>query len=154
VISDTHLRGYDERLKIIVERYFHDVELILHTGDLVDISVLDVFRGRKIMAVYGNMDPFSVQKSLPESLIFEVGGFRLGMMHGWGNADNLEEKIYQLLKPVDCVIYGHTHCPVNKIKNGILFFNPGSAFDKRYARENTLGILDIGDEIRGTIVEI
>ncbi len=154
VISDTHLLGYDERLKEIFNRYFHDVDLILHVGDLVELSVLDVFGDREIKAVCGNMDSFFVRQTLPERLIFEIKGFRLGMMHGWGNAENLENKIYQLLKQVDCVIYGHTHYPVNKVKEGVLFFNPGSATDKRFARSNTVGILDIDDKIRGKIIEI
>lgn len=154
VISDTHLPGYDVKLKRIVERYFHDVDLIIHVGDLVDLSVLSVFGDREVKAVCGNMDPLSVRKHLPDRLILDIQGFRIGVMHGWGTSENLEEKIYQLLGPVDCIIYGHTHSPVNRVKRGVLFFNPGSALDKRFARENTVGILEIDEQIRGEIVEI
>jgi len=154
VISDTHLSGYNENLKRIVDRYFSDVDMILHAGDLVDIAVLDVFGDRNVKAVCGNMDTPSVRKQLPDRLILEISGFRIGMMHGWGNAENLAEKIYRMLGPVDCLIYGHTHYPDNRMKQGALFFNPGSALDKRYARENTVGILEIGDRIRGEIVKI
>ena len=59
VISDTHLPGYDKKLKTIVERYFRDVDLILHAGDLVDLGVLEVFGNRPVKAVCGNMDPLS-----------------------------------------------------------------------------------------------
>ena len=154
VISDTHLSGYSEKLKKIVDRYFSDVDLIIHAGDLVDLAVLKVFGDRKVMAVCGNMDPLSVRQQLPDRLLLEIRGFRLGVMHGWGNAENLEDKIHQLLGPVDCIIYRHSHYPVNRMKEGVLFFNPGSALDKRYARENTVGILEIGDRIRGEIVKI
>jgi uncharacterized protein len=154
VISDTHLPGYDKKLKKIVERYFRDVDLILHAGDLVDLGVLEVFGDRPVKAVCGNMDPVSVRQVLPDHLILEIQGFRLGLMHGWGNSDNLEEKIYTILGPLDCLIYGHTHYPVNEVKQGVLFFNPGSALDKRYAPENTVGILEIGDSITGRILKI
>jgi len=100
------------------------------------------------------MDQFSVRQSLPDHLILEIQGFRLGLMHGWGDSDNLEEKIYSLLGPLDCLIYGHTHYPVNQVKQRVLFFNPGSALDKRYAPENTVGILEIGDSITGKILKI
>jgi len=154
VISDTHLPGYHEKLKKIADRYFSDVDLILHAGDLVDMTVLDVFGDRPVKAVCGNMDPFSVRQRLPDRLVLEILGFRLGMMHGWGHNENLEEKIYQLLGPVDCVIYGHTHYPANRMRQGVLFFNPGSALDKRYAPENTVGILEIGESITGEIIKI
>jgi len=154
VISDTHLPGCDEKLKRIVDRYFHDVDMIIHAGDLVDIRVLDAFGDRQIRAVCGNMDNLSVRQRLPDRLILDIQGFHLGVMHGWETAENLEEKMYHLLGPVDCLIYGHTHCPVNRVKEGVLFFNPGSALDKRFTRENTLGILKLGDRITGEIIKI
>lgn len=154
VISDTHLTGAGRRLKGIVDRYFQDVDRIIHAGDLVDLSVLDVFGAREVLAVYGNSDPLSVRQRLPDRLLLEFGRFRIGVMHGWGYPEHLEEKIYARLAPVDCVIYGHTHHPANRRKQGVLFFNPGSALDNRYAPENTVGILEIGDSIRGRIVKI
>lgn len=154
VISDTHLAGCDKRLNYLLDNHFRDVDLILHAGDLVDISVLDSFEGKEVRAVYGNMDPDSVRSILPDRLIFELGGHRIGMMHGWGMPFNLEQKLLKELGPVDCLIYGHSHKPANRRKNGVLFFNPGSAIDKRFATHNTVGILEIGEGIRGVIIEI
>ncbi len=154
VISDTHLACASRRLRGIVDRYFHDVDRIIHVGDLVDLSVLDVFGTREVLAVCGNSDPLSVRQQLPERLLLEIGRFRLGVMHGWGYPEHLAERIYALLAPVDCVIYGHTHHPVNRRKEGVLFFNPGSALDNRYSPENTVGILEIADRIKGNIIKI
>ncbi len=154
VISDTHLTGAGRKLRGIVDRYFHEVDRIIHVGDLVDLSVLDVFGTREVLAVFGNSDPLSVRQQLPDRLLLEIGGFRLGVMHGWGYPEHLAEKICALLSPVDCVIYGHTHHPVNRWKQGVLFFNPGSALDNRYAPENTVGILEIGNRIKGNIIRI
>ena len=154
VISDTHLTGYDKRLKYILDNHFRDVDLILHAGDLVDIRVLDSFEGKEVRAVYGNMDPKSVRAILPDRLVFELGGHRIGMMHGWGMPFNLEKKLLKELGPVDCLVYGHSHKPANRIKNGILFFNPGSAIDRRFTTHNTVGILEIDNGIKGEILEI
>ena len=153
VISDTHLTGYDERLKRIMESHFRDVDLILHAGDLVDIHVLDSFEGKDVKAVYGNMDPVSMRTILPEKLILELGGYRIGLMHGWGMPFNLEQKLLKELGHVDCLVYGHSHKPANRLRDGILFFNPGSAIDKRFTTSNTVGILEISDRINGEIIE-
>jgi predicted phosphodiesterase len=76
------------------------------------------------------------------------------MMHGWGMPYNLEQKLLKEIGPVDCLVYGHSHKPANRMKNGILFFNPGSAIDRRFTKHNTVGILEINDRIRGEIIEI
>ena len=137
-----------------MDNHFRDVDLILHAGDLVDIRVLDSFEGKEVRAVYGNMDPKSVRAILPDRLVFELGGHRIGMMHGWGMPFNLEQKLLKELGPVDCLVYGHSHKPANRIKNGILFFNPGSAIDRRFTTHNTVGILEIDNGIKGEILEI
>ena len=137
-----------------MDNHFRDVDLILHAGDLVDIRVLDSFEGKEVRAVYGNMDPKSVRATMPDRLVFELEGHRIGMMHGWGMPFNLEQKLLKELGPVDCLVYGHSHKPANRIKNGILFFNPGSAIDRRFTTHNTVGILEIGNGIKGEILEI
>lgn len=154
VISDTHLTGHDERLKRILENHFKDVDLILHAGDLVDMCVLDVFEGREVRAVYGNMDPASVRAILPDRLVLDLEGHSVGMMHGWGGPNNLEQKLIKELGHVECLVYGHSHKPVNTVRDGTLFFNPGSAIDKRFATNTTIGILEIGDRLKGKIIII
>lgn len=154
VISDTHLAGHDARLKRLADGPFREVDFILHAGDLVDISVLDSFEGKEVRAVYGNMDPLSVRTVLPDRLILELAGYRIGLMHGWGMPFNLEQKLLKELGHVDCLVYGHSHKPANRTKNGTLFFNPGSATDKRSAAFNTVGIIEIGSRIEGKIIEL
>ena len=154
VISDTHLSGYDARLARIVAQHFKDVDFILHAGDLVDLRVLDIFAGKEVKAVSGNMDNMPVKDKLPEQLIFEIKGFKIGLIHGWGSPLGIEEKLLAKLGDVNCVVYGHTHKPSNYKENGILFFNPGSSMDKRFADTRTIGILEIDKEIEGRIISI
>ena len=155
VISDTHLRGPDDRLLAIIRKYFSDSDMILHAGDLVDIRVLHAFGDKEVVAVCGNMDPPRVEDEIPHKRVLEIGRFRIGLIHGWGSPQDLEDRIRGEFEQVDCIVYGHSHCPANHIREGILFFNPGTAFDRRQAASNTVGILEVGDSsINGRIITI
>ena len=152
VISDTHLNISDDRLEKIVEDHFHGVELVLHAGDIVDLGVLEVFKDKQVYAVSGNMDPDSVREVFPKKRVVEIEGRRIGLIHGWGSPSGLEEKLLLEFEDVSCIVYGHTHRAMNEVKGGVLLFNPGSPTDRRFARHNSVGILEIGEEIVGTII--
>jgi len=154
VISDTHLTASDDRLEKIVGDHFQDVDVILHAGDIVDLEVLDAFGDRKVYAVSGNMDPDPVRQLFPEKRVLKIEGRRIGLIHGWGSPNGLEEKILQEFEDVACIVYGHTHRAVNEMRDGVLFFNPGSPTDRRFAKHNSVGILEIGEEIVGTIIDL
>lgn len=154
VISDTHLKNCDDRLRRIVDTYFKDVELVIHAGDLVSLEVLDAFAGKEVRAVSGNMDNEDARRALPERIVIEVGGFKVGLTHGWGQPFGLEDKLRKKFDEIDCLVFGHTHRPCNKVKDGVLYFNPGSATDRLFAKLNTVGILEIGDGVKGEIIEV
>jgi uncharacterized protein len=154
VISDTHLTGYDEELKKIVDEHFGDVDFVVHAGDLVDLRLLDIFAGKDVRAVCGNMDYYSVKEKLPAELILEIKGFKLAVTHGWGSPEGLEARILAKLGRADCIIYGHTHKPANHLTGGVLFFNPGSPTDKRFAAHRSIGILEIDKKVSGRIINL
>jgi len=152
VVSDTHLRESSDYLTRIAEKFFSDTEMILHAGDLVSVMVLESFGGREVRAVRGNMD---ADDSLPEKLLIEVEGIRIGLVHGWGMPWGLEEKLIRQFSGIDCLVYGHTHSACSHVRDGVLFFNPGSPTDRKFARRNTVGLLEIRDgKISGRIQEI
>ena len=155
VISDTHLREPDERLLDIVRKHFREADLILHAGDLVDLKVLDAFGDKDVIAVCGNMDTIRAEDEIPPKRVLQIGRFRIGLIHGWGSPLDLEDRIRREFENVDCIVYGHSHCPANHIRDGILFFNPGTPFDRRYGDSRTVGILEVGeDAITGRIIAI
>ncbi len=154
VISDTHLSLPDERLKKLVKTHFARTDLILHAGDLVDLRVLDVFEGRPVRAVCGNMDGPRVRQELPEQLILEVSGFKIALIHGWGAPEGLERKLLEKLPAVDCIVYGHTHYPANRRINDVLLFNPGSATDRRFAKFRSVGLIEVSSDITGCIIDV
>ncbi|MCX8011915.1 MAG: metallophosphatase family protein [Desulfobacterota bacterium] len=154
VISDTHLHQYSLELQGIVDAYFSEVEVIFHAGDIVEREVLFAFSDKKVEVVAGNMDPLAIRKEFPTKKTIKVGGFTIGLIHGWGSPLGIERRLCQEFGSIDCLVYGHTHYPVNQVIDGILFFNPGSATEKRFTKKNTIGILEVDDRIKGEIIEL
>ncbi len=72
VISDTHMKRCDDRLRRIADDYFRDVDMILHAGDLVDLDVLRAFDGTEVRAVRGNMDGEEAKAELPEQVVLDL----------------------------------------------------------------------------------
>lgn len=156
VLSDTHIRHAwrETALWETLERgIFHDADMILHAGDMVDEAVLDFWGTRLVHAVRGNMDAGS---RLPVRRVFEVGGFRFGLMHGWGAPADLEKRLLREFSEdaLDCLVYGHTHVPACHHRNGLLLFNPGSATDPRSGPHPTVGLLEVGQEVCGRILNL
>ena len=154
VISDTHLKLVTGELRHIFKRHLADKDLIIHCGDTVSTGVVNYLDEGRFRGVYGNMDPYEVRDLLPEKEVIELGGFRLGLIHGWGAAEGLEDRIRMQFQEVDAIVYGHSHRAVSHHRDGVLFFNPGSATGYAPTGENSIGILEIGDEIRGSIITL
>jgi uncharacterized protein len=154
VLSDTHLREPDSEFKKIIETHFEDVEKIFHAGDFVDLSVADYLSSRKeLIAVCGNMDSPDIRRAFPNKRTIELGGFKVGLIHGGGSPFGIESRIKKQFDEVDAIVYGHTHIPSNHLVKNVYFFNPGSP-TRSFIHRPTLGILHIGDQIEGEIIKI
>lgn len=156
VISDTHLSIKGQRIPLQVEKALKETDFIVHCGDFESFFVYEELQKLgKLVAVYGNMDIYEFRKILPEKIVFEAGGYKLGVIHGYGPPKGIEERVAaQFQEKVDVILYGHSHQPKNELRNEILFFNPGSPTDKIFAPFNSYGILDLSPEgVRGTIVQ-
>jgi putative phosphoesterase len=140
VLSDTHLLEPGKRFRQIVQHCFADADMILHAGDLTSLSVLDVFAGKTVHAVHGNMCGPQTRATLPSSKIIDVGNFRIALIHGAGNLHNTEEKLFDAFAPIDCIVYGHTHKPVCHRYGPTLMVNPGS-----FTITGTYGIIKVDD---------
>jgi hypothetical protein len=158
VLSDTHIRlatRHAEFLEFLDRKVFDEADMIIHAGDLVDQELLHVFEPRIVHAVCGNMDSPSV--SLPVRKVFEVAGFRFGLIHGWGAPEGLGPRMTAefVADALDCLVYGHSHIPECRRYNGLLLFNPGSATSPRLGHPPSVGLLEVGDtEIRGKILPL
>lgn len=156
VISDTHIPVNCESISEKIKKCFSGVDMIIHAGDLIELDVLQQLEdiSPRVEAVCGNMDSQSAQNELPQKKVIKAGKFKIGITHGWGPPSDLMDRMAYEFKNVDVIIFGHSHQPVNQIKNGVLFFNPGSATDKVFAKETTVGIIEITDKIKGKIIPV
>ncbi|MDY6847925.1 MAG: metallophosphoesterase [Geoalkalibacter sp.] len=155
VVSDTHLRnnrGSWQFLNRLREESFQGAAMILHAGDLVDPAILEAFDPIPVVAVRGNMDPPS--SGLPLKRIVHQAGFRIGLIHGWGSAAGLEERIRREFydEDLDCLVFGHSHQCANHHYGRTLMFNPGSACDPRQAPFPTVGRLYLEQTLHGEVL--
>jgi len=157
VLSDTHFTDLSTGMKFLgrlCDKTFRDAEIILHAGDVVNHDILMAFAGKTVHVVRGNMDP--PVRGVPNRKIIEVEGFRIGLIHGWGAPETLEEMVVKEFsgRDLDVIVFGHSHYPVCHSRSGILLFNPGSPTDRRWAPSHTVGILELGDTVEGRIIQL
>ncbi|HEY49141.1 MAG TPA: metallophosphoesterase family protein [Dehalococcoidia bacterium] len=154
VVSDTHVSRVDQLPANLLEM-LEEVDLVVHLGDYTGIELLDGLRSLgDFRGVFGNMDSSEVRAELPEKEVIELGGKRLGLIHGWGAPSGIHGRIKDRFGSVDAVLYGHTHMAENELVWGTLFFNPGSATGRFPAESKTFGILVIEESIQGEIIAI
>jgi putative phosphoesterase len=155
VISDTHIPAIAPSLPPAVFEIFKDVDLILHAGDIVELSVLAELRAiAPVEAVAGNMDGAEVHLKLPAQKILPIGKYSVGLIHGKYKIDIQKEMIRKEFSDVDLIVYGHSHTPFWGTFDGVYFLNPGSPTDKRHAPYNSVALLHVGDELKAEIIRL
>jgi putative phosphoesterase len=154
VVSDTHGQ-FDPMLR----EAFASVDAILHGGDVGSQIVLDELRSiAPVHAVRGNVD--SLVLGLPPMIKVAFGRARIEMLHilpipqselearGSGGRVRADQRQSAgALKPFDdgtrVVIFGHSHRPCLVNYAGRLFFNPGSAGQRRFSLPRCCGLLEV-----------
>jgi len=156
VLSDTHIPIAAQDLPKAVYAAIDEVDMIFHAGDFIEPKLLDKLKSLKeVKAVCGNMDSREVRMQLSPKEVVAIGKFKIGLIHGYGAPSELMNTVRREFDMIDCLVFGHSHAPVNIKKDGILFFNPGSPTDKIFASKNSYGILEVTDKkIEGKIVEL
>jgi putative phosphoesterase len=155
VLSDTHVPTIVPALPPVIYDIFKGVDLILHAGDIVDLSVLDDLGAiAPVEAVAGNVDGFEVHARLPQKKVLALGKFTAGLIHGKYKLDVQQAMIRKEFNAVDLIVYGHSHHAFWGVVDGVYFLNPGSPTDKRHALYNSVAILEAGDELRAEIIRI
>ena len=146
VISDIHGLLRPEALEAM-----RGSNQIIHAGDIGDPGILSALGAiAPVTAVRGNVDRQTWAKKISLTEVLEAGGVSIYILHILQELD---------LKPeaagFKVVVSGHSHIPAQQRKNGVLYFNPGSAGPRRFQRPVTVGRLHIErDKVRGQIVEL
>ncbi len=146
VISDTH-----SLLRPKAVEALRGSDRILHAGDIGAPEILEALaKIAPVTAVRGNVDTASWARALPETEVVEASGVSIYILHDLGQLD---------LKPEAAgfrvVIYGHSHRPKAEEKNGVLYFNPGSAGPRRFHLPVGVGRLTIAaGKVQAQLVEL
>ncbi|PIE72846.1 MAG: YfcE family phosphodiesterase [Deltaproteobacteria bacterium] len=153
VLSDSHLHQISSQYRENCRQAFAECEIIIHAGDLTELSILSPFSDKKVYAVSGNMCSPDVQRRLPKKRTIEIEEVTIGISHGAGNRFNIEERVFTMFPDANCIVYGHTHLPVCHRYGPVLMVNPGSfQAVSRYGGPGSYAILTIdGDNISGKI---
>jgi hypothetical protein len=144
ILSDTHLQAVNESFVRQCAAAFAGCDMIIHAGDLIDIAVLKVFKGKDIHAVCGNMCNKTTREILPEEKHIVLGGYSIAITHGAGPKYNIEERVFEKFPDADCIVFGHTHTSVCRKIGRTLLINPGSFMGTgQYGAAGTYALLTI-----------
>jgi putative phosphoesterase len=154
VMSDTHLNRVTEEFISVCDRYCNDADMVIHLGDWERAPILDYMERYPLEAVAGNMDDHVIRGRLPTRKVIRAGNYRLGIVHGWGSPVGLRGRLRNEFTDVDCILFGHTHQPLEEYENGLFWFNPGSVTMGRGDLSGSLGILRIQERIDSEIIPL
>ena len=146
VISDTHGLLRPEAVELL-----RGSEHIIHGGDIGAPEIIPALEKiAPVTAIRGNVDTQAWARKFAETEVVELGGVFLYVIHDV-NAIDLIPKAAGFA----AVISGHSHKPKQEVKDGVLYFNPGSAGPRRFKLPISVGRLVIVDgKISAEILEI
>ncbi|MFZ0320319.1 MAG: metallophosphoesterase family protein [Candidatus Sulfotelmatobacter sp.] len=132
VISDTHGLLRPEAIAAL-----RGSDHLIHAGDIGAPEILNELRAiAPVTAVRGNIDKAAWAQKLPDNEVLEVGGVSIYVLHDMALLD-LNPKAAGF----SVVVTGHSHIPKQHLRDGILYFNPGSAGPRRFKLPVSVGRL-------------
>jgi uncharacterized protein len=146
IISDTHGLLRPEAVELL-----RGSEHIIHAGDIGSPEIIPQLEMiAPVTAIRGNVDTQAWARRFAETEVVELVGLHIYVIHDV-NALDLNPKAAGFA----AVISGHSHQPKQETKDGVLYFNPGSAGPRRFKLPISVGKLEIADKkITGTILTI
>jgi len=136
VISDTHGLLRPEA----VER-LRGSDHIIHAGDIDSAEIIPALEQiAPVTAIRGNVDKAAWAQRFAETEVVELEGLYVYVIHDL-NALDLDPTAAGFA----AVISGHSHQPRQEVRNGVLYFNPGSAGPRRFKLPISVGQLEIID---------
>jgi uncharacterized protein len=133
-ISDTHGLLRPEALE-----FLRGSEHIIHAGDIGSPDIVPALETiAPVTAIRGNVDTQTWAQRFAETEVVELAGLHIYVIHD-RNALDLNPQAAGFA----AVISGQSHQPKQEIKDGVLYFNPGSAGPRRFSLPISLGKLKI-----------
>ena len=140
VVSDTHGLVRPQALAALAGS-----EVILHAGDIGDSLVLaELERIAPVFAVRGNVDG-GWARLLPERRLLDLGGAAVLLLHDRALVGPDPFAGAPRGGGQRVIVFGHSHQPLARREDGVLWFNPGSAGPRRFSLPVSAGQLVIED---------
>jgi putative phosphoesterase len=134
VISDTH--GY---LRPEAVAALGGSDHILHAGDIGAPEILaELEKIAPVSAIRGNIDVEPWAQAIPVTQTVQLGGTKFFLIHN-------RAELKRVPAGIAAVVFGHSHQPLIEHRDGVLFFNPGSAGPRRFQLPISLGRIRIDD---------
>lgn len=148
LISDTHIPDVAKVTPPQVMEVFGGVDLILHAGDICEVSVLDELQSiAPVLAARGDDDYQIRDERVQEIQNLTIDGLTLYVIHSsqyWARDLIEHPERHNLEKAPDIVVFGHTHRDIVQTVGKSLLVNPGSAtFPYYQLRLGTVALVDI-----------
>jgi uncharacterized protein len=135
IVADTHGLVRQSVLSALGK-----VDLILHAGDVGHFRVLDQLRQcAPVVAIRGNVD--SEALALPATEVVSVHQRLVYLLHSLADLD-----LDPVVAGFSMVISGHSHKPLIRNKEGVLYVNPGSIGPRRFKLPISFALADFGAE--------
>ena len=146
VISDTHGLLRPEAVELL-----RGSDHIIHAGDIGTPEIIPALEQvAPVTAVRGNVDTEAWARRFAETEVVELGGLHVYVIHDLKALD-LDPKAAGFA----AVISGHSHQPMQEVRNGVLYFNPGSAGPRRFKLPVSVGKIRLaGDQLRAEILKV
>jgi uncharacterized protein len=146
VISDTHGLLRPEALTAL-----QGSDRIVHAGDVGAPEVLAALATlAPVTAVRGNNDHGAWARAIATAEVIDADGLLVYLLH-----DVKELDLDPVAAGFGVVVSGHSHRPSQETRDGVLWFNPGSAGPRRFQLPIAVGRLTIVDGVaRGEIVTL
>jgi len=146
VISDTHGLLRPEACAALL-----GCDPIIHAGDIGSQAVLDALSAlAPVIAVRGNNDAGPWAERLPEARVVRIDDTVFYVLH-----DLSRIPLDVAVHGARVVVSGHSHKPLVRRADGVLYVNPGSAGPRRFSLPVTVAQITIsGDEVSARIVDL
>lgn len=134
LIADTHVPKRAKDLPAQVWDEVSTADVVLHAGDWVEPSLLDVLeaRAKRLVACWGNNDGAELRRRLPERADVTLEGVRITVVHETGASTGRDARMAKAYHDTDVLVFGHSHIPWDSTaKTGLRLLNPGSPTDRR-----------------------
>lgn len=165
LISDTHIPKRLAALPSALFTIFQGVDLLLHAGDVGQLTVLDQLSAiAPVIAVHGNDDTAEAQRELPYQQIITIHGQRILLWHSHfpDRIDEMDSRRHDDFLPqldrslararrsgARVVVFGHWHIPLVYATPDVMVINPGAlASGNAFTRQlrQTVALLFLRDD--------